>query len=96
MVTIECLHFKSGLDITQAVNMSTGQVELQIEGRSTIAGITGLQNEVDKITNLIPNAPRTRRVLNFVLHRAGHGRARSPVWTNAPQQSQEGGTHHAD
>ena len=52
---IECLHFKSGLDITQALNTTSGQVELQIEGRTDIADITGLQNEMNKITDLVPN-----------------------------------------
>lgn len=50
---IECLHFK-GMDVTQAVNLSSGQIELQVE--PTIASITNLQNEVDKLTHLVPNA----------------------------------------
>jgi len=50
---IQCLHFKSGLDVTQAVNLSSGQVELQIEGRTDIADITGLQAQVNKVSDMI-------------------------------------------
>ena len=50
---IQCLHFRSGLDVTEVLNLNTGQLELQVQGRTDIADITGLQAEVNKLTDVI-------------------------------------------
>ena len=39
--------------MTEVLNLNTGQLELQIEGRTDIADITGLQAEVDKVSDMI-------------------------------------------
>ena len=51
---IQCLHFKN-LDVVQRVNLNTSQVELVIErpANRTIAEVTGLQAEVNKLTDIV-------------------------------------------
>ena len=48
---IRALHFKSGLDVSQSINLSSGQAELVAEHPAAHANsmITGLQAEVDKV-----------------------------------------------
>jgi hypothetical protein len=54
-ITIEDLHFKTGLTISESLNLSSGKNELVIEHPTShpISMITGLQAQLDKVSDMI-------------------------------------------
>ena len=52
-IPIECLHFRDGFTVSETLNQSSQQVELQIRATPAIADVTGLQAEVNKLTDVI-------------------------------------------
>ncbi len=53
--SIQDIHFKSGLSIAEAINISSGRMEITVEHPAShpISMTTGLQTELDKLSDVV-------------------------------------------
>ena len=55
-ISIRDLHFKSGFSVAENINLSSGNNELELSVAIGISDVTGLQAEMNKISNLVSGA----------------------------------------